>query len=90
MTYSSSLLGNPTITIASHNDRDGTGTIYFEVVSASKVTEEKLKVMAIITGKDDIKISRDQLGQQQPQPGVYEKLGTKLKMDGRILEKCLN
>ena len=91
MTYSYSLLGNSTFTMATQNNRDDTGILYFEMVSASKVTEEKLKVMAIIIGKNDIKISEDRLGQQQPQPGVYERFRTKLKLDGgRVLEKCLN
>ena len=47
--------------------------------------------MAIIKGKEDIKLTKDQLAQQQPKSGVYERLGNKMKTDGGlILEKCLN
>jgi hypothetical protein len=82
--------GNPTMTMTSQNSADGNGTLYFEVVSASKVTEEKLKVMTVITGKDDIRIPRDKVSGQQPAPGVFERYGKKMKMDNRVMEKCLN
>jgi hypothetical protein len=90
ITYTYSLPGNPAVAMAARNDRDGNGTIYFEVVSASKVAEEKLQVMFIITGKDDIRVPKDRLGEQQPRPGVYERVGQKMKSDYLVLEKCPN
>jgi len=89
-TFAYHYFANPNLTLASQNDRDGKGTLYYEVVSASKVTDEKLKVMVIITGKDDVKVPKERLSEQNPGPVLYEKFGMKMKMDGRVMEKCLN
>jgi hypothetical protein len=45
--------------------------------------------MSIITGKDDIKVPKDRIGEQQPRPGVYERVGKKIRLDYLVLEKCL-
>jgi hypothetical protein len=90
LTFADGSSGKPTITMVAQNSADGNGTLYFEVVSASKITDEKLKVMTVVTGKDDTKLPRDKISSQQPSAGVFEIFGKKIKMDNRIMEKCLN
>jgi len=80
------VFGNPTITITANNSKDGSGTLEVEIKSASKVTDEKLKLITVFTAKD---------GVRNPNPSetsatVYEKIGTKMRSGGMLLEKCLN
>jgi hypothetical protein len=91
LTFTHPYFGDSTIAMATQNPRDGNGTLHFDVASASLLTVEKLRVMAWMTGKDDLKIPKEKAREITPSPAIFERAGNKIKMeDQRLLEQCLS
>lgn len=87
-TFALPFFGTPTVAMSSNNAKDGNGKLEGDIASASLVTVDKLKIMVSLTTLNGVRAPKP----MPPAPGLYEKIGNKMRVDGRtsILEKCLN
>jgi hypothetical protein len=75
-----------TIILSANNAADGSGTLELEVQSAVRVTEDKLRLIAVFVAKNGVRGPKA----SDPNTSIVERVGNKMLIDGALNERCLD